>query len=634
MMTGGWGGGMGGHGMGRGGLLHGALDQDDESLGAAYDHKVVSRLARYALPYRKHLLVALICTLAYSVSFSATPRLIGIAIDHFITLKDLPGLTVITAIIVGNGLLSWITQYGQNLTLAYVGQSVLNVLRTRIFDHLQKLSVGFYDVNEVGKLMSRAQNDVLSLQELLTGGFFNMLQDVISLVIVVYILFSMNAKLALITFTVVPILIAFMAFWQKYARSAFLQVRQAIAVVNAGLQENISGVRVIQSLSREDMNIREFDRMNDAHRSANIQAGRLSAVVQPLVEGLVAVATALVVVFGGRQVLGGELAIGELVAFTLYVQRFFEPIRELTMQYTQFQRAMVGGDRIFEVLDTQSEVQDAPSATLLPAIKGDVRFEDVSFSYIRGIPILERFDLHVPPGETLAIVGATGAGKSTIFSLILRFYDVTSGRITMDGYDLRDVTQESLRRQIGIVLQDPFLFTGTVRENIRYGRLDATDAEVEAAAKTVGAHDFIMRLDDGYGTVLQERGGNFSVGQRQLLSFARAILADPKILMLDEATANVDTQTEILIQRALKKLLEGRTSFVIAHRLSTVRDAGRIIVLDHGRIVEEGAHAELLAQGGIYAGLYTMSYATVSASHNGSGVLLEQAPLTADAAGG
>ena len=586
----------------------GGLDQEGEALGSAYDHTVVMRLAGYTNVHRRLVVLALLSTLVYAGTTSIAPRLIGIAIDDFIEAGDLSGLTVITAIFLGNGLLAFAAQYGQSLALAWVGQSVLHSLRRDIFGHLQKLSLSFFNSNEVGRLMSRAQNDVLALQELLTAGFFNVLQDVLTIVLVVCIMFSMNFKLAVVALTVVPVLVFLMARWQRLARVAYMRVRYAIAVVNAGLQENISGVRVIQSLNRENQNLSEFDDVNNQHFQANVEAGRLSAAVQPLVEVLVAVATALVIVVGGNQVLGAELAVGELVAFTLYVQRFFDPIRELTMQYTQFQRAMVGGVRIFEVLDTVPVVQDPPHARELPPVKGEVAFEAVDFRYLPDVPVLRGIDLRAQPGETIALVGATGAGKSTVLSLLARFYDVTAGSVRIDGIDIRDVTQVSLRRQIGMVLQDPFLFSDTVRENIRYGRPDATDADVEAAARAMGAHDFILRLEHGYDSMLHERGGNLSLGQRQLVSFARAVLADPRILVLDEATANVDTRTEVVIQQALKQLLQGRTSFVIAHRLSTVRDASRIVVLDQGQIVEEGTHQELIERGGMYAGLYAMSY--------------------------
>lgn len=590
----------------------------EEMFGSVYDHEVVTRLAGYTKPYWRTLVVALFGVTLYALSNSAAPRIIGYAIDHSIGGLDSGGLTLIALVFLANALLTFAGQYSQTVCLAFVGQQVLEKLRVDLFSHTQSLSLRFFDTHEVGILMSRVQNDVLALQELLTNGFFSALQDVLSLLIIVYFMFSMNWKLALVAMTVVPVLVVVMWFWQNMAREAFMRVRIALGAVNADLQENISGVRVIQSLTREDSNIQAFDDVNRAHFEANVHAGKLSASVQPLLELLVAVATALVVYVGGGLVLGEQLAVGELVAFTLYIQRFFEPVRELVLQYTQFQRAMVGGVRIFEVLDTQPEIQDKPDALELPEVVGDVRFDHVEFGYTPGVPVLRGISLHASPGETIALVGQTGAGKSTILSLLLRFYDVTGGSVTIDGHDVRDVTQQSLRRQVGMVLQEPFLFTGTVRENIRFGRPDATDAEVETAAATVGAHDFILRLERGYDTPVAERGGNMSVGQRQLLSFARAVLADPRILILDEATANVDTQTEVVIQQALRKLLQGRTSFVIAHRLSTIRDATRIIVLERGQIAEQGTHAELLALGGIYAGLNAMAYQTVGGS-NGNG---------------
>jgi ATP-binding cassette, subfamily B, multidrug efflux pump len=632
-----WGGGAGGWsntghpGMQRPAALKRSTDGwDDDELGRVYDHSVVRRLFPYLRPYKRQAVLATAGMLVAAVASTAQPFLIGLAIKRFIERDDLAGLNMIGISLLALALIAWGAQYVQQTTTAYIGHNILLTLRTQMFGHIQKLSLSFLDRNEVGRVMSRVQNDVTVLQELLTTGLLTVLQDFVSLGLVIIFLIYLDVPLALVTFTVIPVLIVVMVLWQARARKAFVRVRQAIAIVNANLQENVSGVRVIQSLSREDENSRRFDRVNSDNLSANVEAGRVTAAVMPAVEILVSAATALVILVGGIRLLNGDVevaaGVGAIVAFALYVQRFFDPVRDLVLQYTQLQRAMAGGQRIFEVLDTKPEIVDIEDAVELPDVRGEVVFDGVSFEYVPGNPVLDDINLRVNPGETVAIVGPTGAGKSTLTSLVARFYDVTAGHMLIDGHDIRDIKRQSLARRLGIVLQDPFLFSGTVADNIRYGRLEATDEEVMQAAKTVGANDFIKRLPHGYETALHERGQNLSLGQRQLIAFARAVIADPRILILDEATANVDTRTEVVIQRALKRLLKGRTSFVIAHRLSTVRGADRVVVVEGGRIVEEGTHAHLLARGGLYANLYRMTYEQSDGHRAGSA----PAPATAN----
>ncbi len=585
--------------------LKGALDWEfeEEELGRVLDARVMGRLLPFLAPYKLLIAVGLIGTFAFSFSSVAGPWLIAKSLDTLVLGGGGGRLDLLVLLYLANGAMSWLAQWVQAWAMTRAGEGVMLALRMALFRHIHTLSLGFFDANETGRIMSRVQNDTGQMEELLETGIVTVLAEVVTLAGVVVAIFIMDVRLALVTTSVIPVLVIFLVIWQRYSRSAFLRVRLAMSAVNGALQENITGVRVVQALQRENVNYNRFKALNKENHDANMEAVRMSSILPPFVEVLVAVAMALVLVFGGRQVLEGSLTVGTVVGFLLYVQRFFDPIRNLTQQYTQFQKAMSAGGRIFEVLDIVPDIKDRPGAESLREPNGRVTFEHVHLSYLPGLEVLHDINLEVQPGEKVAVVGPTGAGKSSLVNLIPRLYEATSGAVKIDGQDVRTLTKTSLLRHVAVVLQDPFLFSGTVRENIKYGRLDATDAQMNAAAEAVGAHGFIMSLEKGYDTVLTERGGNLSQGQRQLISFARTLLADPTVLILDEATASVDTETEEVIQKALRTLLKGRTAFIIAHRLSTTRDADRVIVVNDGRIIESGTHAQLLAQNGLFARL-------------------------------
>ncbi|MCH8206522.1 MAG: ABC transporter ATP-binding protein [Chloroflexi bacterium] len=606
--------GMDGHGP-----FHGAdRAEDEETFGKVYDQRVIRRMIPFILPFRHLLGLATVAMLVYVATLSSVPWIIKLGIDRYILNDDFSGLTWLFGVFVVIALINWGAGYAQDIIMARIGQGLLYGLRRQLFSHLQRLSVSFYDKTEVGRLMSRIHGDVGQLQEF--GSLMVMtLGEMLSLVGIVAFLLIINVKLALITMAVVPLLGIIMAVWQPLARKQYLRARRAASVVNGALNENITGVRVVQAMNRQERNLELFDNKSRYLLGTTMTASRLSSGLLPPVDILTAVAIGLAIFFGSR-LFGEDLEIGALIAFVMYIQRFFDPIRNLTMSYTQLQRAMASGIRIFDLLDAEPDLRDAADARPIPRLKGEIEFQDVSFSYVPGDDVLKKVSLHVNPGETVAIVGPTGAGKTTLVSLLSRFYEVPRGRgaILVDGQDIRDVTRHSLVSQMSMVLQEPFLFSDTVRENIKYNHTQVTDEQMIEAAKAVGAHDFIIRLEDGYDTVLEERGVNLSVGQRQLISFARAIVADPRILILDEATANVDSYTEMLIQRALLRLFKGRTAIVIAHRLSTIRGADKIVVLNLGQVEEVGSHTQLMAQNGLYAHLYQINYAAIEAPVNGS----------------
>lgn len=629
---------------------------DDEILGKAYDSRLMRRLIGYLRPYWGRALVAL-AAIVVGVAFQlAQPILVKRAIDEHIARGDFSGVTTVALLYLGTLVGAFVAEFIQTTTLQMLGQRIMYDLRRQVYDHLQRLDLAYYDRNPVGRLMTRVTSDVDAINDLFTSGVVSIFGDVLSLLGIIAVLVSLDWRLALLTFCVLPLILLVTQWFRRNVRESYREVRTWVSRLNAFLQENLTGMGTVQLFRRETTSFAEFDRVNGEHRDANLRSIYYYAVFYPAIELIGAVSTALIVWFGGGWVLAGTLTIGTLVAFIQYAQRFFRPISDMSEKFNLLQAAMASSERLFGLIDTPVTITDrapgrassverplpgeepvalpatgpaapkpaahgvASAATGLaapkptehghasPAKAGRIVVEDVSFAYTPGVDVLKHVSFTVEPGQRIGIVGATGSGKSTLINLLLRFYDVGSGRITLDGTDLRELPLAALRSHFALVLQDVYLFSGTIAGNIRLGRDDISDERVRAAAAAVHADVFIRDLPQGYETPVAERGATLSVGQKQLLSFARALAFDPQILILDEATSSVDTETEVLIRDALHVLMEGRTTIAIAHRLSTIQDMDRILVLHRGELREAGTHQELLAQRGIYHRLYQLQY--------------------------
>ncbi|MCC7187668.1 MAG: ABC transporter ATP-binding protein [Anaerolineales bacterium] len=586
------------------------ITQSEETLDKGYDPKVARGLLRFVKPYAPRMFFALTLMIIVTAAAVSGPYFVKLAIDEGVGAKDAHALRNIVLAYLIVSVVQLVTNFYRVRIMSRVGQHVLYDVRTAMFEHLQNLSLSFYNRYSVGRVITRVINDVGTLREFITWAVLAIVRNLLGIIGTLVAMLALDVKLSLLTFTVLPFMVLATIIFRKAARQSYRKIRAAVSWTNSVLAENVNGVRVVQAFSRQEKNYSTFNGyVNRYYLETSLDAAKVASLFTPVVDVLGAIATAIVVYVGGKYVLNTEITAGVLIAFILYIDRFFEPIRDMSRRFDTLQSTMAGGERILELLSQPVEVRDAENAKGLEAIVGGVRFEDVQFHYSDDPTlVLNQINLNVDAGQTVALVGETGAGKTTIVKLLARFHDPTSGCVRVDGVDLRTVTQASLRRQMGMVLQDPFLFTGTVKENILFGRLDANDEEVIRAAQAVGAHEFIMGLKNGYETSVEEGGATLSVGQRQLISFARALLADPRILILDEATSSVDTQTEQIIQHALATLLKGRTSFVIAHRLSTITNADKIVVIHDGKIVEQGSHTELLANQGMYYELYRTGF--------------------------
>jgi ATP-binding cassette, subfamily B, multidrug efflux pump len=611
VMHGGFGGGGGGGGFGGGmnrgvgpGMLSNVADED----GAIYNPRVAGRALAYTRPHRGAILFALVMTIAQAALLTVGPVWTKVAIDDHVANGDISGTTVFLGLTILAYFAAFLTNWAQMQVMTRVGQQMLQKMRGDMVRHIQRLPLTYFDKIPSGVVVSRVINDVQTVNELLSNGIVQALSDVLTLVFTVAIMVALAPGLAVVTFAVMPLMVIAVWIFTEKAKVAYRRSRTTVATLTGEFAESYAGVRVVQAFAREASSTERFDEVNNDNRVANIQANTLSSMLLPVVELCNAAATVAVIAYGGWLMVNGEVTLGVLVAFLAYITRFFQPIRTLTQFYNQLQAATAAAEKVFELLDEPVTILETANPITLPDVQGEVEFRDVAFSYGRE-PVLEGVSFHANPGEMIALVGHTGAGKTTIASLLSRFYDPVEGAILLDGVDLRDLSFKSLRASIGLVLQDNFLFSGTVADNIRYARPEASNEDVIAAARVANAHEFIMRLPRQYETAVLERAANLSLGQRQLIAIARAVLADPRVLILDEATSNIDSQTELLVQQALHKLLVGRTSLVIAHRLSTIRAADEVLVLDAGRVVERGKHHELLRKRGYYFNLYQQQFA-------------------------
>jgi ABC-type multidrug transport system fused ATPase/permease subunit len=582
--------------------------QDDDYERTMPDMVLFRRMVGYVLRQRRRSLLLLAAILGSTLINLLPPYMFSLAIDRYIGNLDTRGLLLISgAFVVVYGLL-FVAQYSQRFLVNWLGSNLEYEIRMDIFRHLQELGLDYYATREVGSIVSRGTNDVDKITELISSGIANVVADLVTLVGIVAIMLYMNWWLSLITFSVIPMMALFLYFWGRRVRKVYRETRKTIASVSAKMEESVSGMKEIQSYSREGETRREFQRVNLDNMQANVQAGQIMSAFWPAVQIFTAVGNFLVLWFGGAAVLKGDLSIGVLFGFMSYLSRFFWPIQDLSAFWNSVQSALAAAERVFGIMDTPVTVVDDADAVELPRVEGRIRYSGLSFGYEPGQLVLKDIDLEIEPNATVALVGPTGVGKTTMINLLYRFYDPVEGSVEVDGYDLRNVKIGSLRRQMAVVLQDNFLFSASIKENIRYGRLDATDEEIVRVSEAVGAHEFIVKLPEGYETDVRERGGRLSVGQRQLISLARALLADPRILIMDEATSSIDAYTELIIQQALERVLRDRTSIIIAHRLSTVRNADMIVVLDEGRNAETGSHDELIEKGGLYRQLYEMQF--------------------------